>query len=372
MKTHFTTKVIHRSIGSMGLLLAALLLTGCPAQNTTPTDSFDRTAMLTQVADGTIMPSYDALWTSTADLTATVATFTSAPSQQSLAASKEAWLAVADAWQDARPFDFGPAEGLFGNLAENIGTYPASAEKIEAFVAAGDTSLSGFDRDARGIYGVEFLLFAENDDAVVTAFQDPLRCAYLRAVVSGMHAEITQVREAWMTGYRTEFISRNGTEPGSGTSLLFNNMVRSYEQLKNYALGLPLGRVAGQTQAEPEKVEGLYSNRSTALAKRHYASVMRIWQGESLEKTPILGFRQYLNAVPNGDRLMLSTLEQDVEVSRAFGQIHEAEPLHVLITSDPARVETLHTECQKLTRFLKSDLSSLLGLAITFSSGDGD
>mgnify|MGYP007059449494 CR=1 FL=1 len=43
-----------------------------------------------------------------------------------------------------------------------------------------------------------------------------------------------------------------------------------------------------------------------------------------------------------------------------------------LITTDAGRLENLHTEMQKLTRFFKSELSSLLGISITYSSGDGD
>jgi len=32
----------------------------------------------------------------------------------------------------------------------------------------------------------------------------------------------------------------------------------------------------------------------------------------------------------------------------------------------------MHIYCQNTTRFQKSDLSSLIGIAITYSSGDGD
>jgi hypothetical protein len=42
------------------------------------------------------------------------------------------------------------------------------------------------------------------------------------------------------------------------------------------------------------------------------------------------------------------------------------------VQSAPTAATNFHTELQKHTRFFKSDMSSLLGLAITFSSGDGD
>jgi uncharacterized protein len=43
-----------------------------------------------------------------------------------------------------------------------------------------------------------------------------------------------------------------------------------------------------------------------------------------------------------------------------------------LVAQNHPTVDALHTELQKHTRFFKSDMSSLLGIAITFSSGDGD
>jgi hypothetical protein len=43
-----------------------------------------------------------------------------------------------------------------------------------------------------------------------------------------------------------------------------------------------------------------------------------------------------------------------------------------LIRSNPQALVALHTEMQKLTRFIKSEMSSLLGISITYSSGDGD
>jgi hypothetical protein len=46
--------------------------------------------------------------------------------------------------------------------------------------------------------------------------------------------------------------------------------------------------------------------------------------------------------------------------------------LDSLITTNPQPAIDLHTELQRHTRFFKSDLSSLLGLTITYSSGDGD
>jgi hypothetical protein len=49
-----------------------------------------------------------------------------------------------------------------------------------------------------------------------------------------------------------------------------------------------------------------------------------------------------------------------------------ASNLSTAISNDFNRVDEVHTELLKLTRFYKSDLSSLIGIAVTYSSGDGD
>ena len=355
------------------MVAGGLALAGCTDDGQSTTDTYDRKAMLSDVANASVVPAYADLQQRASALEAAVEHFSNEPSASNLERCRSAWVDVATMWQDARAYDFGPAEGLFGNLSENLGTYPASAEKIEGFITAQDTSLSGFDRDARGIYGVEYLLFNGSTEEVIAAFAEaPFRQAYLRSVARDVHQQVATVYQAWTGGYRDEFISRNGTDPGSGTSLLYNNMVRSFEHLKNYALGLPLGKIAGQTGPEPTKVEGYYSGRSIALARRHYAAIMRTWKGLALDGTEIRGFRAYVETIPGGDALIDATLGQDAAINTAFEALRDDEVMSDLIQSDPARLTTLHTESQKMTRFLKSDLSSLLGIAITYSSGDGD
>ena len=99
---------------------------------------------------------------------------------------------------------------------------------------------------------------------------------------------------------------------------------------------------------------------------------MRTWKGLALDGTSIRGFRSYLETVPGGTDLITQTLAQDASINAALDALSDSESMSELILTDPTRLETLHTECQKMTRFLKSDLSSLLGIAITYSSGDGD
>jgi predicted lipoprotein len=257
----------------------------------------------------------------------------------------------------------------------NVGTFPANASRIEALIAAGDTALQNFERDTRGLYGIEYLLYSADAAAVVAAFSGPSgadRCAYLRSIVRRMEQEVDTVHAQWVGGYAENFASRNGTDAGSGTSQLFNAMNMAFELVKNYKLGLPLGLRAGQSGPEPTKVEAFYSHLSVSLSQRQFNAVMRVWEGTTTSDESIPGFAEYLEHVPNGERLIADTRAQHQAVLTAGAAVSTSVPLSEQVVSNPSPATAWHTEMQKLTRYLKSELSSLTGLAITYASGDGD
>lgn len=356
-----------------GVIAAAMVLTGCPSDNPSPSDVFDRRAMLADVADKLIIPGYATLNNSNNGLLSVVEQFTAQPSVALLSACQDAWKTCVFKWQNASPYNFGPAEGAYGTLRENIATFPCDTALTELYIALADTSFQNFDRDTRGFYAVDYLLFAGDAQSTVLKFQDnSRRRAYLRSVVRDIQQQVFSVFTAWTSTYRNEFVSRNGTDAGSSTSLVFNHMNMSYELAKNYKLSLPLGKQAGQTQVEPEKVEGYYSGYSIALLREHFASIMRLWRGESVDGANTIGFEEYLESVPGGDRLTFDTELQSDSVMMAFSLLADEERLSSIINGQPDRLEPLFTAMQKFTRFIKSELSSLIGIAITYSSGDGD
>jgi hypothetical protein len=70
--------------------------------------------------------------------------------------------------------------------------------------------------------------------------------------------------------------------------------------------------------------------------------------------------------------LVTATEAQWLQVKIALSLVPSNLPLSQLMQAGDLNVDALHTELQKQTRFFKSDMSSLLGIAVTFSSGDGD
>jgi predicted lipoprotein len=357
------------------LLLLAILagFSACKSSDGDPPAAFDRKAMLTNYADNLIVPAFQTLAVRTGALNAAVQTLVDQPDADRLLAAQSAWKDAFLAWQNANAFNFGPAgeEGVRKSLAEEIGTFPASPGKIQQFISAGDTSFQNFDRDTRGFLALEYLLFNGDAPQVLAQLAQPSQAAYLRAVAGNLHAQAVAVATEWPS-YRTEFVNNSGTDVGSSASVLYNEFVHSYEQLKNFKLGLPLGKRVGQTATEPEKVEAFYSGHSLPALEAHFEALVRLWEGRASNGADGSGFKEYLASVEGGPALILSTEAQIAAIRLQFAQLNDSDRLSDLIQTNPAGLDPLFNALTQHTRFFKSDMSSLLGISITYSSGDGD
>ncbi len=350
-----------------------LLLTGCGTEGE-GTPDFDREEMLLHYSANVIKPAFQGLQQEAENLDSQVGAFVDAPSAAALGSAKAAWLSAYAAWQSANAFNFGPAgeDGLRKGLIEEVGTWPVAVGKVENAITAADHSLSGFDRDARGFLAIEYLLFGGGEAEVLQQYEgSSSRRAHLKALTADVLARVQDVNEAW-EGYEAEFVSNNGTDAGSSTSRLYNEWVRSFESAKNFKVGLPAGKRPGQVQSEPQLVEAFYSATSLAQLKAHLQAIEDIYYGggEGNRQGPSL--KTYLDNVVGGTALIAESEAQWANVMAALEAVPEGQPFRELIAAEDPTVEALHTELQRQTRFFKSDMSSLLGIAITFSSGDGD
>ncbi|MDX2135606.1 MAG: imelysin family protein [Saprospiraceae bacterium] len=358
------------------LLLLLLPFFACDNSGSSSGNDFDRRAMLEHYGQHIIQPAYGTLGSNTEILKTQSDAFATGLTEAALLQARTAWRTAYESWQNANAFNFGPGgeEGTRKSLVEEIGLFPVSESKIESRIASGAWNMNDFDRDARGFLAVEYLLYGKNQSTaeVLNAFQvSPNRRQYLNDLVQNLVSRVSDVRTAW-SAYYPGFVANDGTDVGSSTSLLYNEFVRSYESLKNFKVALPLGKRPGQVQPEPQLVEGFYSATSLDMIKRHWASVEHLWYGQDPAGADGPGFREYLASVEGGDMLIGQTEAQMAVVRSALAAVPANQSLSELMAAEAPEVVALNDELQKFTRFIKSDMSSLLGIAITFASGDGD
>lgn len=372
--TEMTIRRIKNRILFPVVAIFFLFLAGCKKDNQNDrSGAFDRKLLLENMADNIIIPHWEVMQAKTDSMVITLFDLTSNPSQVSLSAVQNSWVAAYLQWQHCNTFNYGPAEKpILGMVNENLGTWPVNTAVAESRIQAGDYKFNDFRRDSRGFLTLEYLLYADGAlDSLTSSINASNRKEYLTRVAGDIKSWIDDINTGWKN-YRDVFVNNTDKSAGSPTSNLYNEFVKSFESVKNFKVGLPAGKRAGQVQAEPQLAEAYYSGLSVLFMKENFKAAENIWRGVGADGINRAGFDDYLDKVTGGIELKNATVQQLTAVNMQFQSFNNAEKFSELVVNDLTRVDRLHTELQKMTRYFKSDLSSLLGISITFSSGDGD
>jgi len=356
---------------SISIILLTIGIFACKkSEDSTVSSSFDHTAFLVNAADNIIVPSYSNALASVKDLETATASFSSDPTDVNLENVQTKWKAAFVVWQSASPFNFGPADGTLKSLQELIATYPINTSLTETIILGEDYSFKDFNLDTRGFSAIGYLIHNGSNEEVLASF-DRNRITYLTAIVADVVTRIDEVTTAWQGAYRDVFVSNTSTSAGGSISFYYNQFVISYESSKKYKLGFPAGLGAGQSGVQPELLEAYYGEFSLELVKAHFTAIENVWYGKSSEGKNGSGFDDFLEAVDGGAELKSQTISSLQNVRTKINAIPEGSLVETL-NSDPSSVTSTVEEMQKHTRYFKSDLTTKIGIAITFSDGDGD
>ena len=356
------------------LLLVSLFFSACQSNNDVDEPTFDRANLLGNYASNIFQPATQAVLNRTQALLKSVGTFRENPSAGTLKAAQERWDATYRAWLRVSTLNFGPGgtEGLRRTLVEEVALWPVNTAGVEQKLSEEAPSVTDGKRNTRGLLAVEYLLFGlGSDEAAVAQFTDA-RFTYLEIVVNKLLEDFERLSTAWNGAYGEQFIAATGTDVKSSSTQMFNELNRSLEALRDVKFAIPMGLIAGQSKAQPELAEARFSRNSLAYLQLHYQAIVDQWYGRSLAGEDGVGWEEYLLSVPEGPRLVQKIKDQFTIVETLFDQLPEGASLQDLAQEPPAEITQLQQALQQLTRYLKSDSSSLLSLAITFSTGDGD
>jgi predicted lipoprotein len=373
-------KIMHLVVGLL------FILTGCSSSkkdDLKPEHGFDRKAMLTNFADNIIKPSYDSFKQSFDLMKTKSEDFLNAPSVTGLQEFRSAWKDAYIEWQKVELFEVGPAEEEM--LRTHFNIYPFNAAKAESNITSGVYNLDEAGQiSAQGFPAIDYFLngTGEDDAAILAWFNDPTKGAnrkkYLRDVVGKMSDKLQAVVSEWNGSYRNTFINNVGTDVASSTGKLVNAYILHYERfVRSGKVGIPAGIMGSSLiSPAPEKVEAFYQrDLSKELALTAQQAVLDFYRGKSFNSTSTgPSFKTYFAALGSkglDGRLLADIL--DDQFGKAMLKLNDTQAdFYKQIQTDRSKMVSVFEEMQLAVRYLKLDMTSAMGISISYTDNDGD
>jgi predicted lipoprotein len=291
-----------------------------------------------------------------------------APGGAEIHAVRDAWRGAAIAWKRAHALRSGPVVDTNALLRSTF--WPARPAAIDATLKSStplDAALvdaSGVD--VRGIYGLEYLLFDRENGVAAPARVAGAGGDRARAYAALCAAGVAKYAELALSGVGSKgerYAPAFAAAGQKSVNRVVGHLVEAIESLaeNRIALLLWMDRIG---RVKPADVEGFPSGTSKELALAAFAGVEELYTGGN-------------DAIGLGALVAPAVSAVDDEIRSRFGAARLAlsaldGPLEKAVKSERAKVETVRTTLKSLEIALKTDLTSALGVTLTFSSTDGD
>ena len=318
-------------------------------------------------------------------------------------AARQAWKTAMTSLERAEPFRFGPAARAPALGAENL------RDEIYAFPLSNHCSIDQqlVDRryddafasiliTARGMGGLEYLLFREGDENACAAGAEingsgawaalddgelaQRRADYAAAVAHDVRVRAGALVAAWDPA--GENFLADLSRPGRGGSVYadaqsaFNGISDGLfmldKEVKDWKLGWPLGLVPDCLNAPrtcPDAVESRFARTSQANLQQNLSGFRDAFEGCGPDHAG-LGFDDWLREAGAGDladRLVDGLADAERAVTELEPQLEDA------IATNPARVLAVHAAIKRVTDLLKTEFVTVLDLELpTAVEGDND
>ena len=147
---------------------------------------------------------------------------------------------------------------------------------------------------------------------------------------------------------------------------MFNEFVKDIELLKNAKIGIPSGQFSGGL-TYPYFVEAVYSEYSLELAKESMQALWSLYKGNTG-----IGFDDYI-VFYEEQGTSIQASEINTQFENCLSKINVLPtPFHTQIPTETAKFTETFQELKKLVAYGKTDMTSILGIVITYSDTDGD
>jgi uncharacterized protein len=369
----------HHSSGNERNLAGAVLILSIVAHLLLPSaraQVVTRKAVLADIAAKVISPGYTDLDAKCRAMTNAIAQLALAPSQVSLDAARQAWMGVAAAANRLRCFQAGPIVDreyvaafyywkIHGSKVDNTIHDPRPID--QAF-------LKDQGADVKGLFTLEYLLFGQPHEAPgeTKAAKTPLellsgadakrRCDFLLLVARDLEAKAAQLAADWTAPGEKGACGKFASGGQESINLLVNQLAAAVESASenrlHFTLDLPKP-LAGQLY----RIEGSASGSSLQGFVATIEGVQKMYLG--------VGGSGLADAVkpvnPQLDKRLREQFTTAISATQAINA-----PLEEAVIANRAAIQDASDKMKALEVMFKVDLTSALGVTLTFNSTDGD
>lgn len=371
--------------------------------NTDLQTDFNRSLLLADIADKTIVPSLETFKQFTADQVTQVANMCaavkseSADQQVSTEQAQNAWRDAMNQWQQLEVMQIGPATANDATLRNRIYSWPlvqsCAVDQDVGFFEAGEVSGSAYDisrRTAprRGLDALEYLLF--NQDLNHSCSADRLapagwnerteqerkvaRCEFAEAVAQDLDNSANDLLMAWQgdTGYANTLKTADSSvfdDEQAAVNTITDAMFYVDSITKDAKLAAPIGLQNNScgNAACVDDIESTWSANSVANIKNNLIGLQKLFIANAEDNA---GFDDFLTAVDAA--ALADTMKQDIQSAIDLADSFEGT-LEDAVVNQPERVQELHQAVKAVTDNLKSVFITYLALELPqTSAGDAD
>ena len=352
------------------VLLLLLAIVGCSKDDANNHPDYDRSSVLADQANNIIGPDFSVLATSCESLENSINTLIADPSLIHLEDARNALLDARTAFQKCTPYSgFGPSNSYA--LRNELNTFPSDTALVEQNIASGEYVLGSVSTlDAQGFPAIEYMLWSANNDDIVNALtNDSSRCDYLTALSARCYEIASTVSDEW-TSYSTMYVQQDGTDVGSSLGMVVNSLNLDFEKfIRDGKVGIPLG-IRSLGNPLPGHVEAPYSGNSKALLTASLEGLLKLIEGSAGSSYSLSTYMDHVGAQHSGTEL--SGIIRN-HINDLINQVNAIDrPLEAWLVEEAGAADQLYTDLQQLVVYLKVDMTSSLGILISYQDTDGD
>ena len=339
-------------------------------------DNFDRQLLLENVTDNIILPAFEDFTEKLVAFDQSVTLFANTQNLEHLDAVQAQWVETYKVWQHIEMFNVLKAEEVY--FMQKMNTYPASISKIENNIATYEFDLESNNNNwvAQGFPALDYLLFglAEDTQSILLFYQNEDNVAYLNyvvAIVSQMVNVTDIVHQDWKAS-RDVFVSSSENSATSSLNLLTNDFIFYFEKgLRTNKFGIPAGVFSG-SNARAVNVEA-YHNATIAktLSLEALTAVHKFFKGQHYTSNASgASLESYLNYMTETSVLSALVLTKFDEAEQLITALDEDFASQIYANKE--QMVTVFDKLQEGVVLLKTDMLSVLSIAVDYIDADGD